>query len=270
MSRFGARFPAPGEPGGGPSQGPRDLAEQERRLRALLAEMSARQSSAPVGGAVFPPRIPLPGTPGHTPFVGTPQIPPLGTPGRESFLQPQEGVSSVPGAGVEGSTLPRFFFPQGPAAAPPISNQAFLAQDPSRTVGAGSLAGLAGMMPFLLAGGGGGLNLGGFNQALAARQASAEADLRSEADAQRLALRQDLARRGILSSGLAAGAEADISGALVRGLGAARAGILGAGAQADLASQQLGANQELERRRMIFSLLQSIPGLAQALGGLAA
>lgn len=268
MSRFGSSFPAPGEPGGGPSQSPRDLAEQERRIRALLAER-ARQSSDPVGGAVFPQRIPLPGTPGHTPFVGTPQIPPLGTPGRESFPQPQEAVSSVSGAGVEGATLPRFFFSQGPAAAPPISNQAFLAQDPSRTVPAGSLAGLAGLMPFLLAGGGG-LNLGGFNQALAARQASAESDLRNEADAQRLSLRQDLARRGILSSGLAAGAEAEISGSLIRGLGAARAGILGAGAQADLASQQLGANQELERRRMIFSLLQSIPGLAQALGGLAA
>lgn len=185
---------------------------------------------------------------------------------------PQQNVRSVPGAGVDGATLPPFFFQQGPPAPPPapLSNRDFLASDPGRTIPAGSLSGLSGLLPFLSGGGGGGLDLNAFNASLAARGASEEADLRAEADAQGLALRQSLARRGILSSGLAAGAEADISGSLLRGLGVSRANILGATAQAGLASQQIGANAELERRRMIFSMLQSIPGLSQVLGGLGA
>lgn len=181
----------------------------------------------------------------------------------------QPRISAPNGGIAEGPALPPVFFVQGaPPAPPPLSNAEFLASDPRRTVEAGSLAGLAALIPGLF--GGGGLDLGGFNQALAARQSSALADQQAAADAERLRLRQDLARRGILHSGLAAGAEADISGQFLRAQGATRADILGAGAQADLQAQQFAANRNLERQRLLMQLLNGIPGFGSVLGGIAA
>ena len=184
----------------------------------------------------------------------------------------QGGAPGPPGAGAStpASTLPpifRFMLQQGQDG--PQSVQDFVASDPRRTVAPGTLAGLEGLISQLF-GGGGGLNVNRFNESLEARQSSALADTNAGFDARGLALRQDLARRGILNSGLAAGAEVDLEGARTRGLGAARAGILGVGAQVDLQSQQLSANQALERRRLIESLLRGNPGIANILGGLAA
>lgn len=261
-------------PGGGlvdrfgmPQVGPSDDAS---RQQAGFPGLPGNGSPLGPGQPLSPTRTPLPGTPGHIPFVGTPQIPPPGTPGRESFPQPAVSQSAAPGT-AQAPASPNFFFSlqQPPQQQGPTDVRQQLANDPRRTVQAGSLEFLSNIFPSLLAGMGSGLNLGGLNQALQARQSAAEADINAGAEGRRLQLRQDLARRGILNSGLAAGAEADINATQTRGLGSALAGIQGVGAQADLQSQQLGANQALEQRRMIFDLLRGIPGLESIFGAAA-
>lgn len=275
MSRFGT---IPGGISIGPEGGPVDRFGQPQVLDPN-SELFRRlfgipnPNTGPPASAPFPPTAPPSPTEGFRTAGPHTELNRVGFGPTVGQNPPGVSVLGAAASTPQVASLPpifQFMLSGGqPAPAGPQNVQQFLANDPRRTVAAGSLAGLEGLIP-LLFGGGSGLNLGRLNASLDARQSSALADTNAEFDARGLALRQDFARRGILNSGLAAGAEVDLEGARARGLGAARAGIQSVGAQADLQSQQLSANQDLERRRLIESLLRGVPGIGNILGGIAA